>query len=143
MNFLEKSKWATQFKALLKEGLKIRKQALEKQKPFTKESQQMNQQMSQLENQLNQLVAQQINKQRCKKTFNFQKSIIKQRNHVFTFLYDLEVPPDNTLDKEEPIEHLVIWIFDEGSFVPSAKITKNGLFSIVSDYLVASLLDVQ
>ncbi len=32
----EKSKWTTQFKALLKEELQLRKEAVEKQKPFTK-----------------------------------------------------------------------------------------------------------
>ncbi len=39
------------------------------------------------------------------------------------------------LDKEESTENLITWIFDEGSFVPSAKITKDDTFSIVSDYL--------
>ena len=53
------------------------------------------QQTCQLENQLNQLVAQQIDKQKCEKTFTFQKSMIKHRDHLFTFLYDLEVPLDN------------------------------------------------
>ena len=40
-----------------------------------------------------------------------------------------------SLDKEEPTENLITWIFDEGSFVPSAKITKDDTFSIVSDYI--------
>jgi transposase len=87
----EKNQWATQLKTLLKEGLQLRKQAVEKQKPFTKE----NLQTCQLENQLNQLLAQQIDKKKFKKTFTFQKSMIKHRNNLFTFLYDLEVPPDN------------------------------------------------
>ena len=40
-----------------------------------------------------------------------------------------------SLDKKEPTESLITWVFDEGSFVPSAKITKDDTFSIVSDYI--------
>nr|WP_276563079.1 RHS repeat-associated core domain-containing protein [Lysinibacillus xylanilyticus] len=32
-------------------------------------------------------------------------------------------------------ESLITWIFNEGSFVPSAKITSKGIYSIISDYL--------
>ncbi len=30
---------------------------------------------------------------------------------------------------------LITWIFNEGTFIPSAKITKEGIYSIISDYL--------
>ncbi len=40
-----------------------------------------------------------------------------------------------SLDKKEPTENLITWVFDEGSFVPSAKIIKDDTYSIISDYL--------
>ncbi|WP_375563439.1 DUF6531 domain-containing protein (plasmid) [Bernardetia sp. OM2101] len=40
-----------------------------------------------------------------------------------------------SLDKQEPISNLITWVFDEGSFVPSAKITAEDTYSIVSDYI--------
>ncbi|WP_438712368.1 DUF6531 domain-containing protein [Aquimarina muelleri] len=43
-------------------------------------------------------------------------------------------------DKEEPTTNLITWVFDEGTFVPSAKITEDGTFSIISDYLGTPIL---
>ena len=94
LNFLvesEKNQWATHFKALLQKALTLRRQAIEEEKPFTQNSPQT----CQLEVELNQLLAQQIDKKQFAKTFTFQKSMIKHRNHLFTCLYHLEVPPDN------------------------------------------------
>lgn len=45
-----------------------------------------------------------------------------------------------SLDKEENTENLITWVFDEGSFVPQAKITNEGTFSIISDYLGTPIL---
>lgn len=42
---------------------------------------------------------------------------------------------DITTDKEEPIENLIGWVFDEGSFKPAAKIENGKLQSIITDYL--------
>ncbi|MEM6807542.1 MAG: RHS repeat-associated core domain-containing protein [Bacteroidota bacterium] len=39
------------------------------------------------------------------------------------------------MDKEEPVENLVTWVFEEGTFVPEAKITEEGTYPIISDYL--------
>jgi RHS repeat-associated protein len=39
------------------------------------------------------------------------------------------------LDREEPVENLITWIYEEGSFVPSGKIINDEKFSIVSDYI--------
>jgi RHS repeat-associated protein len=39
------------------------------------------------------------------------------------------------LDKEEPVENLVTWVYEEGSFVPSGKIINDEKFSIISDYI--------
>ena len=39
------------------------------------------------------------------------------------------------LDREEPIENLITWVFDEGSFTPCAKITEEDVYSIVCDYI--------
>ena len=38
-------------------------------------------------------------------------------------------------DKSEPTDHLTTWVFEEGTFVPQAKITEEGTYSIISDYL--------
>ncbi|MDO4729357.1 MAG: RHS repeat-associated core domain-containing protein [Bacteroidota bacterium] len=40
-----------------------------------------------------------------------------------------------TFDKEEPIENLITWVYENGSFVPIGKLTDNEGFSVVSDYL--------
>jgi RHS repeat-associated protein len=38
-------------------------------------------------------------------------------------------------DKPEPIDNLVTWVYEEGSFVPSAKIVENETISIINDYI--------
>lgn len=94
LNFLEeqeKNDWSTQFKQLLKQALQLRSIAIENQKAWTKEQVEV----CQIENQLNLLLATIIDKKIAPQTFSFQKSMIKGRNYLFTFLYDLEVPPDN------------------------------------------------
>ncbi|MWW26846.1 DUF6531 domain-containing protein [Algibacter lectus] len=35
----------------------------------------------------------------------------------------------------EPIKNLITWVFDEGTFKPSAKITEEDTYSIITDYL--------
>jgi RHS repeat-associated protein len=57
--------------------------------------------------------------------------------------YELKQRPKLTIDKEgelsynakEPIENLVTWVYEEGSFAPSAKIVANETFSIINDYI--------
>ena len=38
-------------------------------------------------------------------------------------------------DRKEPIENLTTWVYEEDSYVPTAKITEKGVYSIISDYL--------
>ncbi|MFC4746552.1 RHS repeat domain-containing protein [Flavobacterium branchiicola] len=38
-------------------------------------------------------------------------------------------------DKPEPIENLITWVYESGSFVPSAKIVGDEKFSIINDYI--------
>ena len=38
-------------------------------------------------------------------------------------------------DREEPVENLITWVFEEGTFKPTAKLTENGNYSIITDYL--------
>ncbi|MCV9933859.1 hypothetical protein OIU80_16365 [Flavobacterium sp. LS1R47] len=46
------------------------------------------------------------------------------------------VEEDNLVyDKPEPIENLITWVYEEGNFVPSAKIIDEEKFSIVNDYI--------
>jgi RHS repeat-associated protein len=37
--------------------------------------------------------------------------------------------------EEEPVENLITWVFEEGSFVPCAKLMEDTSFSIISDHL--------
>ena len=94
LNYLEEQEqngWATQFKQLLKQALNLRSTAELNDKAWDREDTEA----KMVENQLNQLLVQSINKDSCPQTLTFQKSMIKGRNYLFTFLYDLEVPPDN------------------------------------------------
>lgn len=62
-------------------------------------------------------------------------------------LHEWKYPPKNrpksildadgllTKDREEPIENLITWVFDEGSFKPAAKLAGGEAFSIINDYL--------
>lgn len=38
-------------------------------------------------------------------------------------------------DKEEPVNNLITWVFEEGTFKPAAKITEEKQYSIITDYL--------
>ena len=38
-------------------------------------------------------------------------------------------------DKPEPVENLITWVYQEGSFVPSAKMIGEEKFSIINDYI--------
>jgi RHS repeat-associated protein len=56
--------------------------------------------------------------------------------------YDLKERPklkviedDLVYDKKEPIENLITWVYEEGSFAPCAKIVANETFSIINDYI--------
>lgn len=57
--------------------------------------------------------------------------------------YDLKDRPELVVDefgllaesKPEPIENLITWVFDEGTFKPAAKITAEDSYSIITDYL--------
>ena len=40
-----------------------------------------------------------------------------------------------TLDRPEPVENLITWIYDSDSYVPTAKIVGDKHYSIVSDYI--------
>jgi hypothetical protein len=46
------------------------------------------------------------------------------------------VEEDNLVyDKPEPIENLITWVYEEGSFVPTAKIIGEEKFSIINYYI--------
>jgi len=87
----EKDLWASHFKNLLKKILELRKVAVERNVAYQKDGREV----FKLEQQLNRLLTRCINKQKFPKTFAFQKSMIKNRNYLFSCIYDLEVPPDN------------------------------------------------
>jgi transposase len=88
---LEKTQWAQQFKTLLLKALKIREECVENQTPL----QAIDQKAKDLEQQMDDLLLEFIDKQKHSKSLTFQKSMLKHRPYLFTFLYYLEVPPDN------------------------------------------------
>ena len=48
----------------------------------------------------------------------------------------LKVTDDDLVyDKKEPIENLITWVYEEGSFVPCAKIVGEDRYSIINDYI--------
>ncbi|MBS7253685.1 RHS repeat-associated core domain-containing protein [Flavobacterium branchiicola] len=47
----------------------------------------------------------------------------------------IAVEDDLVYDKPEPIENLITWVYESGSFVPSAKIVGDEKFSIINDYI--------
>ena len=57
--------------------------------------------------------------------------------------YDLKQRPKLTIDKEgelsynakEPINNLVTWVYEEGSFVPTAKLVGEEKYTIINDYI--------
>lgn len=88
---LEKGQWANQFKTLLLKALRIREGCDEQQKALV-----AGDQIAQdLEQQLDNLILEYLNEEKYPKSLTFQKSMIKHRPYLFTFLYNLEVPPDN------------------------------------------------
>ncbi len=84
---LEKNDWVGQVKEVLDEALKLKNDCSEynRSDPRT----------IQLERKLDILLKENIPKTNHKKTLAFQKSFIKHRDSIFTFLYHAEVPPDN------------------------------------------------
>jgi len=88
---LEKTHWAQQFKTMLLQALKIREDCVEKKMPLQASSQQA----KDLEKKMDDLLLEYIDKQKYAKSHSFQKSMLKHRPYLFTFLYYLEVPPDN------------------------------------------------
>jgi RHS repeat-associated protein len=38
-------------------------------------------------------------------------------------------------DQEEPVDNLITWVFEEGTFKPAAKLIKGKAYSIITDYL--------
>jgi transposase len=94
LNYLldtEKTTWAQQFKDILKKALELNKVCLAKKLPcvFGENAAQN------LEEELNKLLAVPLLKDQHPLTLTFQTQMLKNRNYLFTFLYHLEVPPDN------------------------------------------------
>jgi transposase len=88
---LEKTDWAQQFKTLLLQALKLREECEIKGTPLEA----TDQKAKDLEDQMDNLLMEYVDKQKYPKSLTFQNSMLKHRNHLFTFLYNLEVPPDN------------------------------------------------
>lgn len=90
LNFIEevdKIDWSKRLKELLKKGLELKKRQLEYSKN--------NPLVMQLEQGLDILLKEKIPKDSYSKTHIFQKSLIKLRDNIFTFLYNKETAPDN------------------------------------------------
>ena len=57
--------------------------------------------------------------------------------------YEEKDRPQHSIDEfgrirmlsEEPVENLVTWVYEEGSYVPVAKIQNGERYTIISDYI--------
>lgn len=83
--------WSVAFRALLKEALALRRRAEERGWAFAVGGVEV----VPLEHRLNELLAQVVDRERYEETARFQRSMLKYRNQLLVFLYDLNVPPDN------------------------------------------------
>ncbi|HVI43355.1 MAG TPA: DUF6531 domain-containing protein [Chitinophaga sp.] len=77
----------------------------------------------------------------------------KRRQHVTRWVWDGNVPlhewrysgdypphvqsteEGDLQHQEEPVESLITWVFEEGSFIPCAKLEHNAQYSIIADHL--------
>ncbi|MBS0028071.1 DUF6531 domain-containing protein [Chitinophaga sp. 22321] len=77
----------------------------------------------------------------------------KQQNKVTRWLWDRNVPlhewqytgeypphlganaEGSLQEQEEPVEQLITWVFEEGTFVPCAKLENSAAYSIIADHL--------
>ena len=80
--------WPVRFRIMLMEAQKLKKQFSPVDYYYP------NHARSHLERELDNLLSEPLNPKH-KEMITFQKRIIKYRDHVFTFLYHLDVPPDN------------------------------------------------
>lgn len=94
LNYLievDQSEWAQQFKELLKKALALKPISIQRNQAFSPQEVLV----QQVEKQLNELLAFTLTKKQTPLTLTFQTQMLKNRNHLFTFLYQLNVPPDN------------------------------------------------
>ena len=89
---IEPSIWLQQIKKILRAAEKLKKRNPQR-KRFDPSA-------IKLESQLNQLLLLPLDQKKQKETFIFQKSLIKHRHAIFTFLYFEEVPPDNNSSEQ-------------------------------------------
>jgi len=80
--------WPVRFRAMLIKAQRLKKQLAPSEYYYP------NQLRSDLEKELECLLSEPLD-QKHKEMISFQKRIIKYRNHIFTFLYHPNVPPDN------------------------------------------------
>ena len=80
--------WPVRFRSMLKKALKLKKQLAPPHYYYP------NQLRTDLENELECLLKEPLDPKH-KEMVSFQKRLVKYRDHVFTFLYHPDVPPDN------------------------------------------------
>jgi transposase len=90
LNYIEevdKIDWSKRLKELLQKGIDLKKQQLEysKDNPLVVE----------LEQELEILLKEEIPQKAYKKSYTLQKSLLKHRDSILTFLYNKETPADN------------------------------------------------
>jgi RHS repeat-associated protein len=81
-----------------------------------------------------------VNPQQGKVTFGYDalgRRVYKEVKHTRTnWLWDGNVPLHEWQTTEkEPLIDIVTWVFEEGTFVPAARVTDKGSQSILTDYL--------
>ena len=84
---LESTQWATDLKNLFKKTLELKR----KKPQYDKDDKQV----VIIETEMDKLLSTKLNQERTPKTVTFQKSMIDNRDYLFPFLYDNDIPPDN------------------------------------------------
>jgi len=108
-----KADWPVRFRDMLKRAHKLKKQLTHTL------YYQPNQLRSDLENELDRMLQEPLDPKH-KETISFQKRIVKYRDHLFTFLYHPDVPPDNN-GSERAIRNVKIKQKISGQFkIPGA-----------------------
>ena len=104
---LESTQWAEKTKSLFKKALELKRlnPQYDKFDPLAME----------IEAEMDKLLSEQLNNKKEPKTVIFQKSMNDNRNYLFPFLYDKDIPPDNN-GSERGIRNIKVKMKISGQF---------------------------
>lgn len=104
---LEKTAWAASIKTAFKQAIELKRKIPEYSKDDYR--------MLEIETNFNKLLNETLNEDKTPKTLTFQKSLRDNRDSLFTFLYNKDVPPDNN-GSERGIRNFKVKLKISGQF---------------------------